>query len=284
MPANLPFALEASLRGLGTDHVDLYHIHWPNPEVPLAETMGASAAGRGGQGGGRDLQLRAAEPAGARGGADRFRSAARPSAEVQSARRAIEGPIVDASDAARMPIVAYSALAQGLLTGGYRSIGAVPDHMKVTRFYSGDNGIAKHGEAGAEAEAFAAIAALDALCGEAGLSMPQLALAWLLQKSNVASVLVGARTPESSRRASPPPTSRCRPTCWSARPPRRRRCARGWATVPTCGWAGRSCGSPRTERPGQLLLPERFRGLRGIDPLGRPKRRLCLSTFCLESP
>jgi aryl-alcohol dehydrogenase-like predicted oxidoreductase len=198
VPANLPLALEASLRGLGTDYVDLYYIHWPNPEVPLAETMGALGrlveAGKV-RGvaicnfGPRNLQALAEVPT----------ASARPLVHQLPYNllwRAIEGPIVEASDAASMPIVAYSGLAQGLLTGAYRSIGAVPDHMKVTRFYRGDNGIAKHGEAGVEAEVFAAIAALDALCGEAGLSMPELALAWLLQKGNVASVLVGARTPE----------------------------------------------------------------------------------------
>jgi aryl-alcohol dehydrogenase-like predicted oxidoreductase len=95
-----------------------------------------------------------------------------------------------------MPIVAYSALAQGLLSGSYRAIEGVPDHMKVTRFYRGDNGVARHGEAGAEPEVFAAIAALADLGREAGLTMPELALAWLLEQDRVASVLIGARSPE----------------------------------------------------------------------------------------
>ena len=41
VPEHLPLALEASLERLGPDYIDLYYIHWPNPDVPLAETMGA---------------------------------------------------------------------------------------------------------------------------------------------------------------------------------------------------------------------------------------------------
>ncbi len=197
VPANLPAALEASLKGLGTDYVDLYYIHWPNPEVPLSETMGAlerlvQAGKVRGVGicnfGPRNLAGLAALPA----------SSAQPLVHQLPYNllwRAIEGPILDASTEAGMPIVAYSALAQGLLTGAHRSIDTVPRHMQVTRFYRGDNGIARHGDAGAEPEVFAAIAALAALGREADLSLPQLALAWLLHKRNVASVLVGARTP-----------------------------------------------------------------------------------------
>jgi aryl-alcohol dehydrogenase-like predicted oxidoreductase len=197
-PDALPRALETSLGLLGTDYVDLLYIHWPNPDVPLAETMGAlerlvEAGKVRGVGicnfGPKNLAALAALP----------RSDARPVVHQLPYNllwRAIEGPITDASAAASMPIVAYSALAQGLLTGSYRGIESVPDHMKVTRFYRGDNGIAKHGEAGAEAEVFAAIAALDALGREAGLTMPELALTWLLRQERVASVLVGARSPE----------------------------------------------------------------------------------------
>ena len=197
LPATLPRALEASLHRLGSDHVDLYYIHWPNPDVPLADTMGAlerlKDAGKVRavaicNFGPRNLQALAALP----------QTSAHPICHQLPYNllwRAIEGPILEGSNAAGMPIVAYSALAQGLLSGQYRSIAAVPDHLKVTRFYRGDNGIAAHGEAGAEAEIVAALAALDALCREARVSMPQLALAWLLRKEHLASVIVGARTP-----------------------------------------------------------------------------------------
>jgi aryl-alcohol dehydrogenase-like predicted oxidoreductase len=197
-PANLPDALDRSLRRLATDRVDIYYIHWPNPDVPLADTMGALErmidAGKVRAAaicnfGPRNLAVLKAMPHGA----------ARPVVHQLPFNllwRAIEGPILAETRAAGMPIVAYSALAQGLLTGQYASAAAVPDHLKITRFYRGDNGIASHGEPGAEAEVFAALDALAELGRESGLGMPQLALAWLLRNHDVASVLVGARSPD----------------------------------------------------------------------------------------
>ncbi len=197
-PEALPRALEASLGLLGTDYVDLYYIHWPNPDVPLVETIGALErlveAGKV-----RGVGICNFGPKNLAGLAALDAEGATPLVHQLPYNllwRAIEGPILEASGAAGMPVVAYSALAQGLLGGAWRSVEDVPDHIKVTRFYRGDNGIAAHGEAGAEAEVFAAVAALDALSREAGVSLPQLALAWLLRQGHVASVLVGARSPD----------------------------------------------------------------------------------------
>jgi len=78
----------------------------------------------------------------------------------------------------------------------YRNVDQVPAHLKVTRFYNGANKDALHGEEGCEAELFAAIDGLVALCEEAGVSMTHLALAWVLAQPDVGSLLVGARTPE----------------------------------------------------------------------------------------
>ena len=199
-PETRPNSLDASLRRLRTDHVDIYYIHWPNPDVPLADTFGALA------------ELRAAGKIRA-GAICNFgpRKMAELTGLIESGApvtcvahqlpynllwRAIEGDILAPTRAAGMEVVVYSPLAQGLLTGTYRNLDQVPAHLKVTRFYDGANKDALHGEQGCEAELFAAIDGLVALCEEAGVGMPHLALAWVLAQPDVGSLLVGARTPE----------------------------------------------------------------------------------------
>ena len=181
---------------MGTDYVDVYYIHWPNPDVPLADTIGALErqldAGKV-----RAIAVCNFGPKNLTALANLQDAAFRPVAHQLPYNllwRAIEGPILDRTRAMNMPVVAYSALAQGLLTGQYGSVDEVPRHLRITRFYRDDGG-GGHGEPGAEAEIFAAIASLHTICREADVTMPQLALAWLLAKDNVASVLVGARSP-----------------------------------------------------------------------------------------
>jgi len=199
-PETMPKSLDASLRRLQTDHVDVYYIHWPNLDVPLVDTFGALA------------ELKAAGKIRA-GAICNFgpRKIAELTELIESGApvtsiahqlpynllwRAIEGEILAPTRAVGMKVVVYSPLAQGLLTGMYRNVDQVPAHLKVTRFYNGANKDALHGEEGCEAELFAAIDGLVALCEEAGVSMTHLALAWVLAQPDVGSLLVGARTPE----------------------------------------------------------------------------------------
>ncbi len=86
---------------------------------------------------------------------------------------------------------AYSVLAQGLLTGRYRSYAEVPAGLHVTRFY----GDGPHGEAGCEKEVFAALAELGPLAETAGLSLADLAIHWVLAQPGIGIALTGARTP-----------------------------------------------------------------------------------------
>jgi aryl-alcohol dehydrogenase-like predicted oxidoreductase len=92
-------------------------------------------------------------------------------------------------------IICYSPLAQGLLTGRYQQADEVPEGLARTRWYNSQRALATHGEAGCEAEVFAALEQLRGIAAQTGLPMATLALAWVKQQAAVTSFLVGARNP-----------------------------------------------------------------------------------------
>lgn len=96
-------------------------------------------------------------------------------------------------------ILAYSPMAQGMLTGKFTAADDVPAPRARTRHFGSWREHCRHNEPGAEAETFAAIEAVRAVCREAGLRMSRASLAWLLSREGVASVLAGARNAEQAR-------------------------------------------------------------------------------------
>ncbi len=189
--APLVEACEASLRRLGTDRVEAYYLHWPNHDIPIAESLEGlvklKAAGKIRSAGVCNFgpvdlaDLRAAKDAGV---------VVLHQLPYSLFWRAIEYDILPATSAMGLDVVAYSVLAQGLLTGRYGSSSEVPRSLHATRFY----GDGPHGDTGAEAEIFAALPGLRALAAEAGVSLPDLAIRWALARPGVSVVLTGART------------------------------------------------------------------------------------------
>jgi aryl-alcohol dehydrogenase-like predicted oxidoreductase len=189
--AGLVAACERSLANLRTDWIDLYYIHWPSRTVPFQETVAAMerllAAGK--------VRHLAVSNFGA---ADlgSLLPHLRPAADQLSYSllfRAIEFAILPACRAAGVPVTCYSPLMQGLLTGKFAGPRDVPDERARTRHYASQRPNTRHGEAGAERETFAAIAAIRDLAAAAGLDMAAMSLAWLLKRDGVAGVIVGAR-------------------------------------------------------------------------------------------
>ena len=186
-------ACEDNLKRLQTDYIDAYYIHWPNPEIPVAESM---------EGLDRLLQAGKIRAAGICNAgpvtlSELEQVKGKPVLSLHQIPfslfwRACEFEVLPKTRALGATGVAYSVLAQGLLTGRYGSAAEVPQGLHVTRFYS-DGG---HGEAGAEAEVFSALASLRELAKAEGQSLADLSIQWALAQPGIDVVLTGARTPQ----------------------------------------------------------------------------------------
>ncbi len=197
-PAELRRACEASLRRLKTDYIDLYYIHFPNPQVYISETsetlvklkeegkiraIGVSNFGK------QDLQKLLPDGR----------------TEVNQLPynllwRVIEYEILPFCIQNEIGVICYSSLSQGLLTGKFHSPDEVPLGRARTRHFSGDRPLARHGEKGAESETFSAIEDIRNLSKQIGMEMVHLALGWLLTRKGVISIIVGARNPDQIKR------------------------------------------------------------------------------------
>ena len=108
--------------------------------------------------------------------------------------RIAEKEIIPASVSARVPVWAYVPLAQGLLTGKYRSIDDVPMGRRETRFYSGAWKQGRHSDPGFEKDIFAFIDILMSFCERTGYMPAQIAMNFLKRKDAVFSILMVARS------------------------------------------------------------------------------------------
>jgi aryl-alcohol dehydrogenase-like predicted oxidoreductase len=191
---DLKEACEASLDRLGTDYIDVYYLHYQNPDVPLSETMRALS----------ELQeedkigVPAVSNTGPRDMDETFEHGRVEANQVPYSLlwRAVEYDVADASRDRDVDLVAYSPLAQGLLTGQYDTLAEFPENRMRTRLFSSDRPNARHEEDGAEAAVEAALSSIRDLCDEYDRDMVEVALAWPLHQDGVASVLAGASSPE----------------------------------------------------------------------------------------
>ena len=191
-------ACERSLRRLRTDVIDLYQVHWPNPDVPMAETVGALQRLKT-QGKVRSIGV-------SNFGVTQLEEFAARTLPVTNQVcysmlfRAVEYAIQPACVSARVGILCYSPLAQGLLTGKFATPDDVPEGRARSRHFSCERKLVRHGEPGCEPETFDAIARVRAVCDELGEPMGNVALAWLLAQPGVTAVLSGARNADQATR------------------------------------------------------------------------------------
>ncbi len=188
-------AAEDSLRRLGTDHIDLYQLHRPDPETPIEQTLGAlDELVRSGKvreigcSGFSAAQLREARAA-VRDGAARFVSVQN---EYSLVHREPEHEVLAECERQGLAFLPYFPLASGVLTGKYRRAAPDPANTRLTGTPS-SGGRFLNERSRATAEALAAFAAAR------GHSLLELAFSWLLRRRPVASVIAGAMTPEQVR-------------------------------------------------------------------------------------
>jgi aryl-alcohol dehydrogenase-like predicted oxidoreductase len=193
---HLMAGLHASLRRLGMDYIDLYQAHRFDDATPLDETMSAFAdivrAGKAHYIGVSEwtaAQIRAAKPI-----ADELRvPLVSNQPQYSMLWRVIEAEVVPASRELGLGQIVWSPLAQGVLSGKYLPGQAFPDGSRAADEKSGG---ARFVSRWFKADLLERVQLLKPLAAEAGLSMSQLALAWVLQNDNVSSAIVGASRPE----------------------------------------------------------------------------------------
>jgi aryl-alcohol dehydrogenase-like predicted oxidoreductase len=192
-PERIARQLRQSLERLGVDQVDLYLAHDFDPDVPLADTLGAFEAALD------DRTVRAygvsnfgaAQLAGALapGGAG---GAAAPQALQNGYSlldRRDEREVIPLCDRQGVAYLAYSPLAGGWLTGKYRPGEPFPEGSRMTQRPE------PYLDLVAE-RTFAALARLDELAARRGTSMAGLALGWLLADDRIAQIVIGPGRPE----------------------------------------------------------------------------------------
>lgn len=188
-------AIDASLRRLGTDYIDLYQLHWDDPSTPLDETLEAlDTIVRSGKtryiGVSNFLAYRLAKALG--------RSDLRHLARFVSVQprysllfRQIERELLPLAAEEGLAVMPYNPLAGGLLTGKHR-LDAPPDSG---RFALGTTAQMYQARYWHERE-FKTIEALNAAAGEAGVPLTTAAVAWVLANPVISSAIIGASRPE----------------------------------------------------------------------------------------
>lgn len=190
--AQIEKQLDASLRRLKTDYIDLYQCHRYDPETPLEETMEALTraveSGKVRHIGFSEWSAQNIRDALAIPGVTKFVSS---QPQYSLLWRQIEAEVVPLCAANGISQIVWSPLAQGVLTGKYKPGAAIPEDSRAA---SDDMG--GYIKAFLRDDLLGAIQQLQPLADEAGCTMAQFALAWVLREPNVASAIVGASRPD----------------------------------------------------------------------------------------
>jgi aryl-alcohol dehydrogenase-like predicted oxidoreductase len=188
-------SINGSLRRLQTDYVDIYQAHRYDYETPLDETMRAFAdVVRMG----KALYIGVSEwsaqqiQEGHDLAEDLGIHLISNQPQYSTLWRVIESDVIPVCVSIGMSQIVFSPIAQGILTGKYRPGEQPPEGSRATDEKGGADMIKRW----LSDDVLNRVQQLEPLAKEAGLSMAQLAVAWVLQNGNVASAIVGASRPE----------------------------------------------------------------------------------------
>ena len=190
--AHIAKEIDASLRRLQTDHVDLYQAHRFDPDVPIEETIEALqqvvAAGKARYLGFSEWTTEQIQAAIDIAGSDLFVSSQPQYSMLWQAPEAELFPLCEANGISQ---IVWSPLAQGLLTGKYRPGEEPPADSRAA------SGAMNYAMGPLLSDGpLRAVDRLRPVAEQAGVSLPELALAWVLRRPELASAIVGASRPE----------------------------------------------------------------------------------------
>jgi aryl-alcohol dehydrogenase-like predicted oxidoreductase len=188
-------AVEASLKRLKTEWIDIYYLHRPDPATPIEETLGALdelvRQGKVRFAGCSNLPGPQLADAMEVARAKKLAPFVAAQDEYNLLSREIETSLVPVIERSGLALVPYFPLASGLLTGKYRKGLPMPTGTRLSdprfsvRFANEQN--------------FDVVERLVTFCAERGRTMLELAFGWLLARPYVASVIAGATAPEQMR-------------------------------------------------------------------------------------
>src|SRR3954453_5453196 len=184
--------IDGSLQRLRTDYVDLYQCHRYDDAVPLEETMGALTevvqAGKARHIGFSEWPADRIEAALRLEGVTKFVSS---QPQYSALWRKPEGEGLPSRQATGSSQIVWSPLAQGVLTGKYRPGEKVPADSRAA-----NKAMNRFIKQWLSDDVLTAVQALRPIADEAGITLSQLALAWVLHRPNITAVIVGATRPE----------------------------------------------------------------------------------------
>jgi aryl-alcohol dehydrogenase-like predicted oxidoreductase len=186
-------ACDDSLKRLGCEHIDLYQLHQPDPVVPIADTLGALdelvKAGKVKEIGCSNFSATQLDEADRAVGSDASRFVSVQN-EYSLLHREPEQEVLAACQRLQLSFLPYFPLASGLLTGKYDPAKGAPADSRLSlswtsRFTTDQN--------------VRAAEALKALAQARGHTLLELAMSWLASRSEIASIIAGATSPEQVR-------------------------------------------------------------------------------------
>jgi aryl-alcohol dehydrogenase-like predicted oxidoreductase len=190
--AYIRIAVEDSLSRLGTDHIDLYQLHFPDAKTPIAETIGALselvAEGKIREFGCSNFSSQLLEEAAAAtpDGGPGFVSVQN---QYNILHREPEDGVLDECERMGLGFLPFFPLASGLLSGKYHPGQPPPEGTRLAAM--GDRAASQLSD-----ERLATVASLNELAERDGHTVLDLAFGWLLSRPAVASVIAGATRPE----------------------------------------------------------------------------------------
>jgi aryl-alcohol dehydrogenase-like predicted oxidoreductase len=184
--------IDGSLQRLQTDYVDLYQCHRYDDSVALQETMGALTevveAGKARHIGFSEWPADRIQESLDMPGVTRFVSS---QPQYSALWRAPEKEVIPLCEANGISQIVWSPLAQGVLTGKYKPGEKVPSDSRAA-----NRSMNRFIRQWLKDDTLRAVQSLRPIADEAGITLSQLALAWVLHQRNVTAVIVGATRPE----------------------------------------------------------------------------------------